>query len=101
MNWIHTPMTKVSIFTRGGTERGDCMYFEQVKFRTVNNSRDVELGGIAVYKYERLLGVICGCCGSWHRAKDVIIIESYEDWLDLGTAIVEVHDEADEWDDEE
>lgn len=78
------------------------MTFEQVKFRTFSGEPDAELGGIAAFKYGKLLGVICGCCGRWCSAKEVQILEVYEDlWLDLGAAIVEIHDEAAEWPDEE
>ena len=76
------------------------MNFEQIKFRTYGGEPDAELGGIAVYKYDHLIGVICGCCGKWHRAKDVQILEHYEYWLDFGSAIVECNDEAAEWDDD-
>lgn len=39
------------------------MHFEQVKFRTYIGEQDAELGGIAIYKYDNLEGVICGLCG--------------------------------------
>ncbi len=77
------------------------MEFEQVKFRTYDGEPDAELGGIAVFRYGNLLGVICGCCGSWHPAKNVRILEEYEYWLDFGSAIVAFNEAAEMWPDDE
>ena len=75
------------------------MEFAQVKFRSLHGDPHVELGGIAAYKYDHLVGVICGCCGGWHKAKDVYIIEEYDEWINFGSAIVDIHDD-DEWEEE-
>lgn len=68
------------------------MHFEQVKFRTYIGEPDAELGGIAVYKYDNLEGVICGLCGRWHPAKEVKILKQYRDWVDLSDIIVEFNE---------
>ena len=44
-------------------------------------------------------GERCGCCGGWHKAKDVYIIEEYDEWINFGSAIVDIHDD-DEWEEE-
>ena len=75
------------------------MDFEQVKFRTLDGEPGRRDGGIAVYRYGNHLGVICGCCGAWNSAKRVQILEHYENWLDFGTALIEVHDSV--WPDDE
>ena len=76
------------------------MSFVQVKFKTVYGEPDAVMGGIAVYKYDHLIGVICGCCGHYHPAKEVFIVKEYEEWLNLGNAIIEINDAAEDWDDE-
>ena len=78
------------------------MEFEQVRFKTYDS--EAELGGIAVYKYGKPLGIICGCCGSWHSAKRVCVLEHYENWLNIGAYINEMQDaiaDAEEWEDED
>jgi hypothetical protein len=77
------------------------MEFEQVKFRFCDDKQGAEFGGIAVYKYYELVGVICGCCGLWYPAKDVQILDQYSIWLDISTPIVEFHDAAEELADED
>jgi hypothetical protein len=77
------------------------MRFSQCKFISYNGNTAAELGGIAVYKYDHLIGVICGCCGNWIPEKNCEILEEYDFWVPFGEALVDFHDSAEEWDDEE
>lgn len=71
-------------------------FYKQVKF--VDNTLPAEeqeiLGGIAAYKQEdeneepELLFIICGCCGGTFEPKEVEIITTYDDWVNLTDTIV-------------
>ena len=66
------------------------MEFKQVRFiapdvDTIESTKD-ELGGIAVYEYDKLKYVICGCCGGYFEPDDVKILRVYE-WLPISDEI--------------
>lgn len=75
------------------------MNFIQCKFKSYEGEPDAELGGIAVYKYDHLVGVICGCCGRFIPAKAVRILKEYDFWCDFNEAMIRFHEAAEEWDD--
>jgi len=69
----------------------------QVRFRIVDSSigdTTEILGGIGIYEDadnqndERLINVICGCCGSMYEPEDIEIIEKYHSWVDICDAII-------------
>jgi hypothetical protein len=73
------------------------MEFKQCIFRTYDGEPDAELGGIAVYKFGNLIGVICMCCGGWRSAKRVQILAEFPGWVNIGDVIVAVNEMAEEW----
>lgn len=69
----------------------------QVKFRIIDDTiyaTDEIFGGIGIYEDadnqndERLINVICGCCGSVFEPEDVEILEKYHAWVDICDAII-------------
>lgn len=71
------------------------MIYKQCKFRDYGLEDDGEvgyLGGIAVLedygKAQVLQGVICGCCGGFVEADDIVEIKYYDDWIDLCDTII-------------
>ena len=69
----------------------------QVRFRIIDSSigdTTEILGGIGIYEDadnendERLINVICGCCGSVLEPEDVKILEKYHSWIDICDAII-------------
>lgn len=77
------------------------MEFKQCIFKSLDGEPDAELTGIAAYKYNHLIGVICLCCGRWISAKRAIIIDQFDDgWIDIGTPLYRMLEMADEWDDD-
>jgi len=77
------------------------MEFHQCLFRTYDGEPDAELGGISVYKYGKLIGVICLCCGSWHSAKRVQILAEFPGWVNIGRILEDSVEMADEWEEED
>lgn len=77
------------------------MEFKQCIFRTYNGEPDAELAGISVYRYGKLIGVICLCCGGWNSARRVKILGEAPGWLDLGTYMYRSLEMAEEWDDDD
>lgn len=69
----------------------------QVRFRIIDSSigdTTEILGGIGIYEDadnqndERLINVICGCCGSVLEPEDVEILDKYHSWIDISDAII-------------
>ena len=77
------------------------MEFKQCLFRSLDGEPDAELGGIAVYKYGKLIGVICLCCGRWISAKRAIILAEFPGWINLGDIFISATEMAEEWEDDE
>lgn len=77
------------------------MEFKECIFRTYDGEPDAELGGIAVYKYGKLIGVICLCCGAWNSAKRVNVLQEFPGWVNLGDFLTSAVDMAEEWEDDE
>jgi len=66
------------------------MYYKQVKFVDTmdeNDQLDTPLGGIGVFEDDKLVGIICGECGSFIEADDVSWYEIME-WIDISDAII-------------
>ena len=66
------------------------MDFKQVRFiapdvDTIESTKDA-LGGIAVYEYDELQYVICGCCGGSFEPDEVKILRVLE-WIPISEAI--------------
>lgn len=70
---------------------------KQVRFRIIDSSigdTTEILGGIGIYEDadnqndERLINVICGCCGSVLEPEDVEILEKYHSWVDICDEII-------------
>lgn len=58
------------------------MKTQQIKFRFIDEGR--AFGGILVDdKF-----VICGCCGTVVDIKGVVILQTYNDWMDLSESIM-------------
>lgn len=77
------------------------MIYKQCKFKdfaAIDNNDDW-IGGIAILKtitigeegvtQEKLDGVICGCCGSFIEADEIVVIKYFEDWVDISEKIIE------------
>ena len=71
------------------------MIYKQCKFRDYALEDDGGvgyLGGIAVIDgndgKEVLQGVICGCCGGFVEADDIVEIKYFDDWIDLCDTII-------------
>ena len=73
--------------------------WKQVQFGVANpNLQDEDsdniFGGIAEYIEDNVTGdlvlirVICGCCGCEFEPTDVMILNVYDEWMDLTTTIV-------------
>lgn len=68
----------------------------QVRFRIVDSSLGDTteiLGGIGIYEDnadqdERLVNVICGCCGGMFEPEEVKILEKFHWWADLVDTII-------------
>ena len=66
------------------------MYYKQVKFVDTmdeNDQLDSPLGGIGVFENNKLIGVICGECGGFLEADDILWYETME-WIDISDAII-------------
>lgn len=66
------------------------MYYKQVKFVDTmdeNDQLDPPIGGIGVFEDDKLIGVICGECGGYLEADDILWYEPME-WIDISDAII-------------
>lgn len=60
------------------------MFTKQVKFHCIDDDDDKVYGGILMdNKY-----VICGCHGGVFNIEDVVILQTYNDWMDLSESII-------------
>ena len=67
------------------------MEYVQVTFTQPTNDcvdSDKPFGGIARYEHNRLIHVICGCCGNVYSPDDVQIIRKFDDWLPISEEII-------------
>lgn len=68
------------------------MIYKQCKFWDLDSDKYGFHGGIAIIEdrdgLEILQGVICGCCGGFVEADDIVEIEYYDDWIDLCDTII-------------
>lgn len=73
--------------------------WKQVQFGVTNpdlqdEGSDNIFGGIAEYMEDNVTGelvlvrIICGCCGSEFEPTDVMILNVYDEWIDLTAPIV-------------
>lgn len=75
------------------------MNYKQCKFKdyAAIDNNDGWIGGIAILKtitigeegvtQEKLDGVICGCCGSFIKADEIVIIKYFDDWVDISESL--------------
>ena len=59
--------------------------YKQVKF--LDTFEDRILGGIGVFEDDKLVGIICGECGGFIEANDVLLYKTME-WIDISDAII-------------
>lgn len=59
--------------------------YKQVKFLSAFDDR--MLGGIGIFEDNKLIGVICGECGGFFEADDVLWYEIME-WADISDTII-------------
>ena len=66
------------------------MFYEQVKFVDTmdeNNQLDSPIGGIGIFEDGKLVGIICGECGGFLEADDILWYEVME-WIGISDAII-------------
>jgi len=63
--------------------------YKQVKFtdKFEDFTSTYPLGGIGVFEDDKLVGIICGECGSFIEADDVTWYEAMP-WIDISDAII-------------
>lgn len=59
------------------------MFTKQVKFRWIDDEDEVSGGILVDNKY-----VICGCHGGVFLINDIVILQIYNDWMDLSECIM-------------
>jgi hypothetical protein len=62
------------------------MIYKQIAF--VDDPEIGETGGIGVFDDSEFLGVICGCCGGFIEAEDVLSYRIYSDWMNISEEIM-------------
>lgn len=73
--------------------------WKQVRFNVTNpdlqnKDSDNIFGGIAEYMKDNVTGklvlirIICGCCGCEFEPADVMVLDVYDEWIDLTETIV-------------
>ena len=61
--------------------------YKQIAFKVKYEEADI-IGGIGYFEDDKLIKVICGCCGSTFEPEEIILISTYRDWVDLTAAIL-------------
>lgn len=61
--------------------------YKQIAFKLKDEEADV-IGGIGYFEDDKLVEVICGCCGSTFEPDEITLITIYNNWIDLTTEIL-------------
>lgn len=60
--------------------------YKQIAFK-LKDEEDV-IGGIGLFDGNKLVEVICGCCGGTFELHEVTLISTYDNWMDLTDTIL-------------
>ena len=60
--------------------------YKQIAFN-LKDGEDI-IGGIGLFNENKLVEVICGCCGSTFKPNEVTLISTYNNWVDLTDTIL-------------
>ena len=61
--------------------------YKQIAFKVRYEEADV-IGGIGYFENDKLVKVICGCCGGTFEPDEVTLISTYDNWIDLADTIL-------------